>query len=266
MPTVTGTDYEVIAHGADLKISGSGFGVATDVTIGGVSQDFTIISDSEIVVKQVKDATPLDAQSVQVGAPDGDSNSAPATVVHLVINELDSDTTSGDSAEFVEVGAGVANVSLEGYTLVFFNGALANNPAYFQVHLAAKTNSVSLLLTGPVTGSSIPWSNGILQNGADAVAIYQGRAASFPNGFLPTTTRLLDALVYDTNDSDDAALLQALLGNGAEAVQINEAANGFGQFDSIIRCKAGRLDGQNFQITNAPTNLLPSPGTANGCP
>ena len=41
----------------------------------------------------------------------------------IVINEVDSDTPGTDTAEFVELyDGGVGNVSLNGMTLVFFNG------------------------------------------------------------------------------------------------------------------------------------------------
>ena len=42
-----------------------------------------------------------------------------------------------------------------------------------------------------------------LQNGADAVALYVGDGADFPNGTALTTANLIDALVYDTDDVDD---------------------------------------------------------------
>ena len=49
-----------------------------------------------------------------------------------------------------------------------------------------------------------------IQNGADAVAVYMADGTDFPNDTAPTTTDLIDAVAYDTDDSDDAALLAAL--------------------------------------------------------
>ena len=46
-----------------------------------------------------------------------------------------------------------------------------------------------------------PGAAGLLQNGADAVALFAGNAADFPNGTAVTTTNLQDAIVYDTDDA-----------------------------------------------------------------
>jgi hypothetical protein len=57
-----------------------------------------------------------------------------------------------------------------------------------------------------------------LQNGADAVALYQANLSDFPANTLPSTTNLVDALVYDTDEADDTGLLTAL----GETTQYNE--------------------------------------------
>jgi endonuclease I len=54
---------------------------------------------------------------------------------------------------------------------------------------------------------SITFAGNLLQNGPDAVALFQDHATSFPNGTATSTTNLIDALVYDTSDADDAGLL-----------------------------------------------------------
>ena len=41
----------------------------------------------------------------------------------LIINELDPDTPSTDTAEFVEIKSQIPNFSTDGYVLVFFNGS-----------------------------------------------------------------------------------------------------------------------------------------------
>jgi hypothetical protein len=46
-----------------------------------------------------------------------------------------------------------------------------------------------------------------LQNGPDAVALFYGSDSDFPNDTPVTTTDLIDAIVYDTNDGDDAGIL-----------------------------------------------------------
>ena len=88
-----------------------------------------------------------------------------------------------------------------------------------------------------------------LQNGPDAVALYTGNAADFPNGTAVTTTHLLDAIVYGTNDADDAALLAGL----GETVQYNELG-GAGVADSLARS----TDGTGDFVTQTPT-----PGESN---
>ena len=40
----------------------------------------------------------------------------------LVINELDADTPGSDTAEFIELYSATANLALDGYALVLFNG------------------------------------------------------------------------------------------------------------------------------------------------
>lgn len=46
-----------------------------------------------------------------------------------------------------------------------------------------------------------------IPNGADAVAIYTGNIADFPNNTPVTTTNLIDVVVYGTSDGDDTGLL-----------------------------------------------------------
>jgi endonuclease I len=77
--------------------------------------------------------------------------------------------------------------------------------------------------------------NNSIQNGADAVAIYQAPLSDFPNSTLATTTNLIDALVYDTSDSDDDNLMQLL----GLTFQINENENGNKDFESIQRSNNG---------------------------
>ena len=55
------------------------------------------------------------------------------------------------------------------------------------------------------------------------MALYEGSAADFPSGTAISTTNLVDAFVYDTNDADDAGLL-VLLNEGQR--QVNENGRG----------------------------------------
>jgi hypothetical protein len=259
VPTVSGTNLAVVAHGLDLTISGTGFTNATALTIGGVAHTFSVTAPTQLRTR-VLDTTPTGGQSVVVSSAGGSSLPFSVTVIHLVINELDPDQASVDTGELVEVSAGVASVSLADYSLVFWNGA--NETAYYAIDLLGSTNSAGLLVVGNaaiVTASALQFPDNTLQNGADAVGIYAANASSFPNGSLVTTTRLIDAVVYGSDDVDDAELLNGLFGPTGTAgrVQVNEAANAMATTQSIQRCGSARLRGDRFVLA------APSAGAAN---
>ncbi len=144
----------------------------------------------------------------------------------VVINELECDTPGIDEKEFIELKTASPNVSLDGYVLVLFNGSPAGrDSSYFTLDLdGAISDDNGLLLIGSENMTPFPQlliPSNIIQNGADAVAIYFAKASDFPNGTKATTVNLIDALVYDTNDADDIDLL-TLLG---ETNQVNEGAS-----------------------------------------
>jgi uncharacterized protein len=148
----------------------------------------------------------------------------------IVINEVDADTPGTDEAEFVEFfDGGVGNTSLDGLTLVFFNGSNDSSYAAFDLDgLTTNNDGFFLLGNTGVTNVDFVFSNNFLQNGADAVALYQAEATDFPNGTPVIATNLVDAVVYDTSDSDDTGLLNGL----AETIQFDENANGNGANES----------------------------------
>ncbi|EDP71655.1 Endonuclease I [Flavobacteriales bacterium ALC-1] len=134
----------------------------------------------------------------------------------IVINELDADSPSTDTAEFIELKSVVPNFSTDGYILVFFNGSSnGGDSSYMVIDLEGyATDNNGLLLIG--SGGVAPFpqvliSENVIQNGADAVGLYLASVDDFPEGTLATQANLVDAMVYDTNDADDSALL-ALLG------------------------------------------------------
>lgn len=164
----------------------------------------------------------------------------PFMTAQLVINELDADTQSVDDKEFIELLSQTPNFNLDGYVLVLFNGSNSGgDSSYFTLDLSGYTTDVNgILLIGSNTVSPIPQyivSANLIQNGADAVAIYQAEPEDFPEGTLATTENLIDALVYDTSDSDDDELM-ALLG---VSEQINENENSNKDFESIQRNNDG---------------------------
>ena len=133
----------------------------------------------------------------------------------VVINELDCDTPGIDYGEFVELKSATPNFALDGYVLVFFNGSNSGDDrSYFALDLdGAVTDVNGLLLIGSDTVTPYPQvfiGENLIQNGADAIAIYQGNDYDFPEGTLATTTNLVDALVYDTSDADDTVLMSLL--------------------------------------------------------
>jgi hypothetical protein len=158
----------------------------------------------------------------------------------VVINELDTDTPGTDVKEFIEIKSAVPNFSLNGYVLVFFNGG--DNKSYMKFDLDAYTTDNNGIMTlGNNAVSPTPdyfLADNVIQNGADGVAIYSGNASNFPTGTLATTTNLISALVYDTNDIDASALMSAL----GVTVQYNENENGSSPTESIQRKADGTYE------------------------
>ena len=168
----------------------------------------------------------------------------------VVINELDCDTPGIDYGEFVELKSATPNFALDGYVLVFFNGSNSGEDrSYFALDLdGAVTDVNGLLLIGSDTVTPYPQvfiGENLIQNGADAIAIYQANDYDFPEGTLATTTNLVDALVYDTSDSDDTVLM-SLLG---VTEQINEGPGN--NTNSIQR----NNDGSYTSTTPTPRQL-----------
>lgn len=168
----------------------------------------------------------------------------------IVINEIDSDTPSIDDREFVELKSDVPNFPLDGYVLVCFNGnatSSTGNKSYFTLDLGGLSTDINgLILIGNKLVSPVPekiFADNILQNGADAIAIYQAAFEDFPDGTLATTVNLIDAVAYDTSDPD-ATELMALLG---VTVQYNEDENGQAATQSIQRKADGTFE------TKSPT-------------
>lgn len=164
----------------------------------------------------------------------------------IVINEIDADQTSTDTEEFIEL-KWTPSTSLDGFVVVLFNGS--DDQSYAAYDLDGKSTDTNgffiLASTALISGSDIDLGtdNG-LQNGADAVAVYQANDTDFPNDTPITMTNLIDVLVYGTGDPDDAGLL---VGFG-ETVQYDEGANGLKDTESLQRTD----DGSTYE-TKLPT-------------
>ena len=190
----------------------------------------------------------------------GGANTSATEVVNLVINEIDADTPGTDVEEFIELyDGGAGNTPLDGFVVVVYNGN--GDTSYNSFDLDGfTTNEEGYFVLGNagVANVGLEFGSNGLQNGADAVALYQGDASEFPSGTAVTTTNLIDAIVYDTDDSDDLELLVLL--NPAEA-QINENELGNKDGHSLQRIPNGTGGARNTS-TYAQDN--PTPGTENG--
>ncbi|WP_303685323.1 ExeM/NucH family extracellular endonuclease, partial [Nonlabens dokdonensis] len=189
----------------------------------------------------------------------GAINGAPAPVAEIIINEVDADTDGSDTMEFVELfDGGTGNTSLTGLVVVLFNGNSDTSYNAFDLDgFSTNGNGYFVLGNAAVPNVSLVISDNSIQNGPDAVAIYTGDDTDFPNGTPVTTDNLVDALVYDTNDADDAGLLVLL--NGGQA-QINEGGMGNNAGHSNQRIPNGAGGARN---TDTYTQLEPTPGVEN---
>ncbi len=99
----------------------------------------------------------------------------------------------------------------------------------------------------------------VLQNGPDAVALYEASASDFPNGTPATSLNLRDAVVYDTADPDDTALLDILTPGQP---QVDEAGGG----DSASHASARVPNGGAPLVTSTYVAQAPTPGESNEPP
>jgi hypothetical protein len=176
---------------------------------------------------------------------------------NVVINEVDCDQSGPDTQEFVEL-YGTPNMSLTGYTIVFFNGA--NSLAYASFDLDGYTLDANgfFVLGNPLVPNVDltfdPGASGAMQNGADAVALFLADATTWPVDAPASNVGLVDALVYGTADADAAGLLTALVPG---QLQVNETAG------NIPECLARIPDGGTPLVVTSYVQQLPTPGASN---
>lgn len=159
------------------------------------------------------------------------------TFAQVIINEIDVDQTSTDINEFIELQSNTPNLVLDGLILVLYNGT--SDTSYKTVDLSGNsTDANGFFIIGsdavPQVDIMLGETNTI-QNGADAIAIYQAAAVDFPNGTAVTSSNLVDAIVYGTNDDDDAELLAGL----NQTIQWDEDINGMKDTESLQRREDG---------------------------
>ncbi len=229
-------------------------------------------STSTLTPSPSSTSTPPSATATPTTTPQS-TNTATATATpsptstsvpnrNIIINEFDVDTPGSDIAEFMELfSLNGGDQSLDGLVIVFYDGL--THKSYYATSLNGyRTESDGYFVLGnsAISAAAKTFANGTLQNGPDAIALYIGSITDFPNGTAITTTNLLDAVVYGTDDEDDPILLSLL--NPAQP-QINESAGGSSSTQSNQRCANGSGGQRN---TNTFSPNAPNPGAANICP
>jgi hypothetical protein len=134
-------------------------------------------------------------------------------ITDVRINEVDQDQPGTDTLEFVEL-YGPANTPLDGLVLVFFNGS--GDASYDVYDLDGyMTDELGFFVLGspqlPVADAILnPNAQGTIQNGQDAIALYEGNGADWPAGTMVSSSNIVDAMVYSSDDGPDDALTAAL--------------------------------------------------------
>lgn len=171
----------------------------------------------------------------------------------LVVNEVDYDQPSVDSAEFIELyNAGSAPINLSNYTVVLFNGNTASNALYDSIALPATTlnpGSFFVICSGsgkvPLCDLARPTIANMIQNGApDAVGIRDNNTLS-----------LVDVVSYEGNCN--APYVEGTGVLDADTLQSDSIA---GRYLSISRFPDGN-DSNNNSVDF--TRVCSTPGTAN---
>jgi predicted extracellular nuclease len=266
-------DVAVTANWFDISCTGSGAHSA--VSAGGPASfaldpdvDFDFSEDCTVTVV-ASEVTDLDTDdppdNMEANHVFSFSTTAPPVDSPLLINEVDADQSGTDSAEFVELfDGGTGNTSLDGLVVVLFNGS--DDASYQAFDLDGQFTDAGGYFVlcgnpGNVTNCDLDVgaSSNLIQNGADAVALFQADASAFPNDTPVTTDFLIDAIVYDTNDGDDAGLLPLL---NAGQPQANEGGEGSSASHSNQRCPNG-IGGQRNTASYAQAE--PTPGVSNDC-
>ncbi|MFG0288949.1 MAG: lamin tail domain-containing protein, partial [Rhodopirellula sp. JB044] len=266
LDTIPSSDVLVTINpdsGIDL---GVGPGVSTQLTFTPANaltpQTVTVMAVDDQTSQGNRNSTIVQSYSSLDSSYDTLSNTNVSVVIvddenpTIFVNEVDA-VTSGNT-EFIELyDGGIGNTSLTGKTLVLYNGSSDTSYAAFDLDgYTTDDNGLFVIGNSGVAGVDLVFANSLLQDGADAVALYDADASSFPNGSSVTTASLIDALVYDTDDSDDVGLLNLLL---AGQPQVNENENG-GQFSQSL----SRLpDGGMVRTTSSVAATTPTPGALN---
>ncbi|MBV08403.1 MAG: hypothetical protein CMN21_04195, partial [Rubinisphaera sp.] len=235
-------------------------GTITETSPGVFTVEVTPTGPGSLILCVPNGATIDDASGNSLVAPvQDDTTLTVVTGLPIRINEVDADTSgSPDDLEFIELyDGGTGNTLLTGLVVVLFNGS--DDQSYQAFDLDGQTtdaNGYFVLGNAGVNNVGLIFANDTMQNGADAVALFVGDAADFPNDTPVTTTNLIDAVVYDTDDADDTGLIDVLTPGQA---QINENQNGNKDAHAIARLP----DGGTALNTSTYVVQTPTPGVSN---
>jgi len=279
---VGGTTQLTVIVSPGANPTSTGLTVTGDLSaIGGsAAQPFSLVSGTTFgVPATVAAGTTFGAKSLPITIADAEGRGSvfglplvvtPPGAGKVIINEIDADTPGSDTAEFIELyDGGAGNTPLDGLVVVLYDGGLTpftGNQSYAAFDLDGYTTDANgyFVLGNPgVPNAGIvfdPGQFGLLQNGPDAVALYVGNAADFPNGTVVTTANLLDAVVYGTDDPNPSNLMTLI--NPGQLI-VNEDANGNSANESSQRCPNGM---GGVRTSSAYLQAAPSPGAANSCP
>ncbi|KAK9953017.1 hypothetical protein ABG768_017043 [Culter alburnus] len=179
----------------------------------------------------------------------------------LIISEVNCDNPRLDTKEFVELyHDGTNPTSLNGYTLVFYNGK--GDLAYRVINLNGhQTDQRGFFLVGSselTPSPAIPLPPNSVQNGPDAIALYGPNWVPVPEGGQVSGVGLLDAVVYTSRKSAEGAdgLASVLTPGSVPYIEDEAALEGD---ESIQRC---------WQSDNLWTFYTgpPTPAWVNHCP
>ncbi|OGS75788.1 MAG: ribonuclease [Flavobacteria bacterium RIFCSPLOWO2_12_FULL_31_7] len=175
----------------------------------------------------------------------------------VVINEFDADNPGANDFQIVELKTPLANTSLDGYVLVFFNGTTgAGTASYLALDLDGKSTDINgNFLAGNISVSPSPSlliNNGALQIGPDVVALYLGNASDFPVGTNATATNLIDAVAYSNSAGTSPSTMMGILGISACYVDVQPLG-------SISKSIQRKSDG-TYEV-KAPTPKANNDGT-----
>jgi len=178
----------------------------------------------------------------------------------VVINELDCDSPGFDNMEFIELLSETPEMPLDGFVLVCFNGSNSGmNSSYFTLDLDGYLTDINgILVIGSNSVSPVPQlliDSNILQNGADAIAIYQADEVDFPEDTMATIENLIDVLLYDTEDSDDRDMI-AIFSQDPRFTDIQQINEGSSNNTNSIQRFVDSKDNVTYTVTTPTPRQL----------